>query len=337
MKKIIVLVSVLMTVILCYAQIEKLDYHSTIMLDAKFFSGDNANDDSYANSNRFQIRKASFGLEGEINQEIEYALEFGVSTCTGSSANVQISEAVLMYKLFKNTKIGFQQGHILSSFANKTECPARLTLDKPDFIKTFGDCHPFGFVVNNYTALGDFALESELSFSNGTNTTINGEKQYNVALMLETPLNGLSLITAYNGVKKGYYNNLAETVIHDGYRVSGGMNYEQQNIWLTAEYFTGKAFVSKDQKMNAWYAQAGYDIPVNQGKIKSLQPYIQYQQWDQNSDSSLSANKDLMEAGINLKMSEYTKIRLGYILITEDPENSAKSPDSFVVRLQTGF
>ncbi|MCD4829881.1 MAG: hypothetical protein K8R90_10675 [Candidatus Cloacimonetes bacterium] len=331
----IIMLSVFATAL---AQIQKPSVHSTIMLDAKFYSGDTANDGSYDRDNRFQVRKAALAFEGVLTDRVDYALEVGTSTCVGIGGGVKLMEAVVMYALADNFHIGLQQGHILRGMAATTECAARLTMEKPAFLKTFGSCHPLGFVANNYIELGErMGLEAELAILNGVNGTLQGEHDYNLGIIFDTPVEGLSVAGVYNHTAQSYFDDNYEEYSEDGYRAGGGLNYLAHGIWVTGEYFTGKGFESDDQEMNAWYAQGGYEFSTGLERLPAVQPYICYESWDRDSENDSDAQFSYIEAGLNLRLSANTIIKSAYRTPHDTPDSAVEEPASFIVRLQTGF
>lgn len=339
MKKIIVLVVVLSSVIGLFAEFQKPEFHSVIMLDARFFSGENNNNGNYNNANRFQVRKASLAFEGLITDRVEYDLEIGLSGCTSGSGGDQIKlmDVAVMYEFMDDFKFGIKQGHIINGYASLTGCSSRLTLEKPEAVKSFGSCNAFGFVINKYTPIGDImALEAELAILNGTKGTLNGEGQYNFGLIFDTFIQGLSLLGSYNYTQNIYYDSSYEEYTEDGYRFVAGANYQNNNIWLTAEYYTGEGFVNDDQQMNTWYAQAGYDFRIGWEFLNSVQPYARYEFWDKDVDAKIKNDYKVIETGINFKLTPYTALRCAYRSVDASIKNS-QDPNSFIVRLQTVF
>ncbi len=311
--------------------------HSAIMLDTMFFSGDNSNDGTYGNSNRFQIRKAVFSVEGLVGDRMNYALELGLSTCYGAGNQLKLMEAELNYELIEDLYIGIQQGHILFGFAGTTECSARLSLEKPAFSPTFGTCHPLGFIIDKYMDLGsNMDLEAELAIVNGPGGTLDGEHEYNLGMIFSTPVRGLSLSGVYNHTNRIYHDENYENYSDSGYRVVSGFELINKGIWLTGEYYFGKGFTRADQKMEAWYLQAGYEIKTPLSRLRVIQPYFKYEFWNKDEGTSSKEEQVLIEAGLNFKLSPYTMIRSAYRQIAVESSFPSK-PSALIVRLQTNF
>ena len=340
MKKIYILFILVALIRFVFADSNLPEIHSAIMLDAKFYSSDNNNEGMYNTDNRFQIRKAVFGLEGLYDEHIEYAFELGLSTCSGSGMQVQVMDAGLLYLVTDDFKLGIQQGHILFGFAGKTECSARLSLEKSDFVKTFGECHPLGFVMNKYTEIGyNMGVEAEFAVLNGKSSTFNGDARYNFGLIFETPLQGLALTGVYNFGEDVYYDadNSYLEFKKETNRIIAGIEYRNHNLWLTGEMFKGKGFTTYKQEMNAWYAQLGYDFKTDFDRLASIQPYVKYEFWDKNYDSPIKDEISMVESGINFKLSANTMVRCAYQKNKVESDNSEKSPNALIVRLQTTF
>lgn len=337
MKKLILVLGLVILQFALSADFEPPKVHSTIMLDAKFFSGgDSNNGNNYDTSNRYQVRKAALEFEGDW-QQLEYGIEFGVSTCTGSSVQLKLMEAELMYRWNKKLKLGIKQGHVLRGFVGSVECRDRLTMEKPNFFKTFATCHPMGFVAEYYLELGDItALETELALMNGTNSTLDGEHDYNLAAKFYTPLDGLALCAGYNFTAQNYYDDNYNLYSDEGYRTFFGTNYENYNISATAECFIGKGFSDAETEMLAYYLQAGYAIPLNIPQIKYIQPVFMYEFWDKDSEENTKSEYTYLNTGLNISLNEYTKLKLNYQIPQDEPENSVEQESSFVIRLQIG-
>jgi outer membrane receptor protein involved in Fe transport len=312
--------------------------HSTIMLDTNFYSGENSNDGTYDNSDRFQIRKAVLSVEGLVGERMNYAMELGLSTCVGSGNQLKLMEAELNYELSEGLYIGLQQGHILSGFVATTGCSSRLSMEKPEFAKTFGSCHPLGFVINKYLDIGsDMDLETELAILNGSGGTLDGEHELNLGMIFGTPFPGLSLSGVYNNTTRTYYDHNFDNYSETGYRVISGFEYLDKGLWLTGEYYFGEGFVRDDQEMEAWYLQAGYEIQTPFNVLNSVQPYLKYEYWNRDKRASNREEQVLVETGLNFKLSPYTMVRTAYRQIDVETISSDVKPSVFIVRLQTNF
>lgn len=337
-SRILIICTVLLQAVLL-AALEPPNVHSTIMLDAKFYGEGNSNSGIYDTANRFQVRKAAMELEGNLDQKIEYSLEFGVSTCTGSGVGFKLMDASIMYRLNENFGLGVKQGHVLRGFAASTECRDRLTMEKPVFLPTFATCHPTGFVAEYYQELGaSSSLEAELALMNGVNGTLDGEYDYNLGAIFHTPLDGLAVSGSYNLTAANYYDPVtAMPYSKDGYRSLLGISYENYNISTTAEYLMGKGFNSDKTEMLAAYAQAAYAIPVNLGPVKYIQPLALFEYWDKDSGEDSSSEYSYLSAGLNVSLGDRTKLKFSYRMPQEKADSAPEQESSFVARLQMGF
>jgi hypothetical protein len=332
MKPLLIALIMLFTTAL-FAQIESPQTHISIMLDGKVYEGDRANDGGYDYANRFQLRKAELGFEGSFNDRIEYSVALGMCTCSGSSSSVDIMEAEIMYSVLPQFQLGIAKGHVNRGFAALTECGARLASEKPNFTKTFGTCHPMGFVADYQLEFGSNAsLETEIAYMNGTNDTMNKEHDINFGFMLLPPITGLSVSGLYNHTNRKYYDSEFNPYYKVGQRYGCGLEYIAHSVWLTGEYQRGKGFDRPEQKMQAWYAQLGYEVKTKLATLPAIQPYALVETWNKDIESSLTYR--FIETGITLKTSGYTQIRLAYKSNIETPLSNAKEPDLYLLRLQ---
>ncbi len=336
MKKTLLIILLVQAMFL--TAIEKPKMHSSIMLDAKFYSGSDSNSGLYDTTNRYQIRKAALEFEGKITEFIEYGVEFGVSTCSGGGIDLKLMEAALDYDLSNGLTIGLRQGHVLRGFAGATECSDRLTLEKPQFFKTFATCHPTGVVLGYDRELPiDSAIELEAGLMNGPNGTLDGEHDFNFGTIITSPVEGLSLSLNYNHTANNYYRNDGSQFSDDGYRAIAGLEYDCYNIQATGEYYFGKGFTFNNQEMKAAYLQTGYSFKTGMKRLGSITPYIQYEYWDKDSDSEENSEYSYLSGGLLFSLDSYTKLRFDYFAETDKPSSAIETPDSFNVRLQLVF
>jgi hypothetical protein len=336
MKKIVVLLLLFVLTISWAEKLELPKIHAGFMLDGKLYSGDTANSGDYNSTDRFQIRKAAITLAGKVPRNVAYFVELGLSTCSGSGSDLKLMNAGLLLNLSENFHLGIAQDHVLRSFAATTECTTRLTLEKPNYLKTFGTCHPLGLIAGGYTELpAEIGLEYELALCNGVNGTLDGEHDFVLGAKLATPVAGLGLTASYNHTAANYFDATFKEYSEDGYRYNVGVNYENKGIWFTSEFSKGEGFTTDDQKMEAWYAQLGYLVKLKSGPFSGIQPYVMYENWDK--DVAGKAKYAYLNTGVNLKISPYSQLKLSYSKELEQPDGIAEAADSIVLRLQTGF
>lgn len=318
--------------------IERPKVHAEIMVDGRFFFEGNANDGQYDTTDRYQIRSAAVTIDGKLPHNVEYFTEFGLSTCTGSGTDLKIMNAGVVMNITDSFHMGIAQDHVLRGFAATTECSTRLTLEKPNYVKTFGACHPLGFMMGGYTELpAGFGLEYELAICNGKNGTLDGEHDYVFGTKVDLPLDGFSLAASYNHTAANYFDEAYEEYSEDGYRYNIGVNYEKEGIWFTSEFSQGEGFSRDDQEMQAWYAQLGYHFKLNTQKtsLTGIQPYVMYENWDKDVDGD--AQYTFLQSGINLKVSPYSQIKFCYRKELDQANGVDKTADSFVIRIQAGL
>ncbi len=334
MKQTLALCLILVSLTVIHA-FEKPNIHTSVMLDALHYDGDNANQGAYDTANRVQIRKAELGLEGALAEYMNYEIAFGVSTCQGGGIDFKLMEAVLEYELPYNIIVAIQQGHVLRGIAGSTECSDRMTLEKPIFHTSLFNCHPTGIVVRTVQELGmESEVEFEAAFMNGGNQTMSDEWDFNYGLIYRTPLQGLSVALDYNHVGRIYYDNLGQIYTRAGSRMIGGLSYEDYNITVAGEYFAVKGYTTEEDEMSAYYAMLGYSFPVDSDRIKAIQPYAMYEYWDKDSANDTESEYTYLNAGFNLTLNKYTKLRFGYQTELDKPDGAEEKPDSATLRLQ---
>lgn len=322
-----------------YAQATLPQVHAGLMLDFNSFSGDDANAGDYNTSNRFQIRKAAFGLNGRIGEYLSYGFEGGVATCVGAGTDLKLMEAEIDYHLNQNITLSLKQGHVLRGFSGITECSVRVPLERAVFYTAMTTCHPTGFVANfQYDLPYNADIEFETAFMNGAgNNTLDGERDYNFGTIINTPISGLAITGVYNLVSKEYYlDNSMQS--KDGYRTIGGLKYDFANANLTGEYYTGKGFDTKDREYNAYYLLGSYKIDTNfTERINYFQPFVRYSYWDKSAETDAGQEYDYLETGLIISLDAYTKLKFNYKKNISQPDNVKEEPASFVARLQVNI
>lgn len=336
MKKIFVITLIAFSIMLLKAEVGLTSIHPGIMLDAKFYSGEGSNDGLYDTSNRYQVRKAALELAGSFAENIEYSLEFGASTCSGSGLTLQVMDAAITYNFNDYLNLSLMQGHIIRGFAATTECSARLSMEKPLFYTTFAVCHPTGLVANSFIPAGETAgMEIELALMNGANSTLDGEHDYQIGTIFYTPIAGLALTANYNLSAKNYYfQDISGYKSKDGYRAVLGAEYQENRVWATAEFFSGKGFQNHDQEMQAWYAQLGYALPCSWESLEYIQPYFMYTAWDKHSENEVETEYTYADFGLNFSLDKSTKVKFAYHKPLDSPEADKDEIESFIARLQ---
>ncbi len=339
MKKLICLMLILSASILKAEEFKMMPkFHVGIMVDNKYYFGDNANSGNYETTDRFQIRKAAIGITGDLKNDFSYEMEIGISTCIGTTDQVKLMEAGISWSGLDFLTLSLQKGHVNRGFASLVECSTRMVMEKSEFIKSFGTCHPIGFIAEGHFEFGkNMAIEPHLAIANGINETLDDEKDFILGTIFRTPIEGLSLIGTYNLFEKKYFDQNFEEYAKEGYRIFTGIDYQAHNISFTGEYYTGEGFERDDQVMNAYYLQAGYTFITNLEILKSVQPYGKYDYWDRDADSDEDAEFTNLEAGINFNLNSYARFRLAYNKELSKPESQPEKPDNIVIRLQADF
>ncbi|PID27637.1 MAG: hypothetical protein CSB55_08160 [Candidatus Cloacimonadota bacterium] len=340
-KKTVKVLILLLFAVTVFADYQMPSIHTSIMLDSKFYSGNQANKGNYDNDNRFQVRKAAVEIEGEINEYLEYTFEFGLSTCIGKGAELKVMDAGIAYNLNENISFGLQQGHVLRGFASITDCRERLTIEKPIFQKTFGTCHPTGFVADAFFELSEYSdIEIELALLNGTNGTLTKEHDYNIGAIYNTPLPGLGFSGSYTMTNSlNYYDENYQQYDDRGYRANFGIRYEPADFHFSTEYYLGEGFQKSDQEMEAYYVQSGYAIQINHARLQYIEPYVMYEFWNKDKGSDVDSEYGYVNCGLVASLSEAVKLKFNYQEEIKHPGNGAvaHTPSSFIMRLQFGL
>ena len=118
------------------------------------------------------------------------------------------------------------------------------------------------------------------------------------------------------------------------------------NLWADS---SNVAKVSRapyeDLTSRAFFVQAGYRIPVQAGQISEVQPYVQYQWWDQAANLDGDYRTAHLTVGLNMRLGPaHTRLKLDYQSCLAFAEEGAlpaygesAQADRFLVRLQIGF
>ncbi len=337
MKKLVLLLTLISCFLVVNAQIQMPQLHTGIMLDLNTYQGHSANNGDYNTSNKFKIRKATINASGTIGENTAYAIETGICSCAGSGGQWQLLEAEIGYHLNDNITVSIKQGHVLRGFSASTECLVRVPSERPDFVLAMSTCHPLGFVANfQYELPYNADIEFETAFMNG-DTTLDGEKDYNFGTILNTPLSGLALTGVYNLVEKKYYLD-GGMKSEEGYRAISGIKYDFYDFNITAEYFTGKGFQTKDTENDAYYLLGSYRLNTNFSKrIEYIQPYARYSFWDKAAQSSRGEDYDYLDLGLVISLDAYTKLNFNYKDTISLPKDMEELPSMFTARIQVSI
>lgn len=340
MRRVIFLIAVVYCCFaVAYAQPVPPQVHAGIMLDFNTYSGDDSNSGDYNTSNRFQVRKAAFGINGRIGEYLSYGIEGGVSNCVGTGTGLKLMDAEINYQLNDNITLSVKQGHVLRGFSGITECSVRVPMERPIFFTAMTTCHPTGFVANfQYDLPFNADIEVETAFMNGGGKeTLNGEKDFNFGTIINTPLPGLAVTGVYNLISKEYYldNSMKSK---DGHRAIGGLKYDIADFNITGEYYTGKGFDTKDREYNAYYLLGSYMLKTNfTDRMNYIQPFVRYSFWDKASELDTEQEYGYLDAGIIISLDAYTKLKFNYNKNISQPDGINEEPASFVARIQVNI
>ncbi|MBN1151496.1 hypothetical protein JXA84_09805 [candidate division WOR-3 bacterium] len=322
------------------------EMHATLSIQYNSYFGEDDTVLGYlVPDDNFEMRYAAVEFEDELNDYVEYNFGIGAASCQGSGSQISLMEAGIFFKPFDFVKFGFSKGHIMRGFEAYEGCPEVLTAEKPRFINTFSvSCHPMGAVIlldYNWTDLT--GLSVQLSYLNGSQrNTAEKEHDINAGMVFRTPIQGLSLAGFYNDLKLDFeYDNTLDKASRSGF----GFDYEDFNINLRGEYYTGKGFFSsypevksEDLQMSAYYIEGGYKIKINSEIFPFIQPYMMYQSWDKANNTDGEHVWTYLTAGMTFGLgSENTKLRLDFETSLNFPEDTPREASRVLVRLQTHF
>jgi len=335
--------------------------HLSLVLQAEIFGeGDRPLLSSFGQQkDRFLVRQATLLLEGEAGSLIEYEMEAGLASCSGS-LSFMLMEGGLFLKLSDHLRTGIVQGHVLRGFNLHDECTAQLTAEKTAFAKTLAPCHPLGVTLEYEGPLGaGSALDFQIGYFNGEAGSIEDDYDFNVGVILHTPYRGLSLSGYYNlvAVKTGSDLETLDALWSDGYRAGLGAELRVRGLHFRSEGYMGKGFSNvggfvipwdidpgnwevdpedpdiwkyEDHEMAAWYAELGCRFDTGGERFSSLQPYLRYQWWDKcRNRERIEDRHEYLTLGLTLGLGEGpASLRVDYeSQISRPPDRIVPDPD----------
>jgi hypothetical protein len=158
-----------------------------------------------------------------------------------------------------------------------------------------------------------------------------------------------------------------ETAVFDGYRAVLGLDYNNDELQLRAEGYLGKAFQDlldipyyadlwadssstakiaeapyEDLEMQAFIVQAGYKFALGRESSQYLQPYVQYQWWDQAANLDGEYQSAYLTVGANLGLIPgNARLKVDYQTCVKFAEDGGipgyseeQQADRLIVRLQ---
>ena len=142
--------------------------------------------------------------------------------------------------------------------------------------------------------------------------------------------------------------------IYNGYRSGFSYNFDEFDVHLRGEYYIGKGFKDRvdttmsfeDMEMNAFFIEGGYSFDIGHEQISYIQPYVQYQWWDQaaNLDGDYILSLVTFGANFGIGANDYTRLKIEYqtcVTFPDDgviiPYNGDQHADLMIVRFQAGI
>lgn len=361
-------------------ELELPEIHTNIVLQTNVYFGDDVvvQDSSWQGNfentiykvpdSKFAVRSAMIEAVGKFGKNIEYNMEFGVSTCpfSGETTGFGLKEAGVFYRPFEWIRFGIMKGHIMRGFEIYQCCTEVLTVEKPHSGAAFiGQCHATGAVVEaDYDISESMGFFTQLALLNGfSGESFDNEYDRNIGIIFRTPLPGISICGYYNDIKQDL--GKTEPIYEKSNRMGFGVEFDFYNIFVRGEYYTGKGFsgstmpdivkTAKNLRMNAFYIEGAYKLKTNWDKIPYIQPYFMYQSWNKASNIEgyywdIGATQIIeyiycnnfvssyFTAGITIGLDEeHTKLKIDYEVPVDVPDNEFKEAKKLIVRLQSGF
>ena len=355
MKKLLILV------ILCFAassmalELEVPKIGGSVLIDYLNMSQDSSYNQSgvfLAASNRFSVRKATLEVSGTAGELIKYEASFGVASCLGSGMTMALMEAGIRVSPLEDEKIVLGMGmfHVRRGFELGEDCGKTLTAEKPMFRTVVSpSCHPLGAVLETDLSLGAIGgLETQITYANGNNGTLDKEHDANFALFYQLPVAGLTI--------GGFYNDLTMEInpeidgCEDASRYGFGIDYEADGIAVRTEMINVKGVMpgmrpqgcsdaGENVENKCLLAQAGYSFSTGSESIPSITPYFNYQSWDRwsNADSG-DYEFSWLTGGVKTCIgSPDTYITLDYRMPTTTPEELNEDASVMTARLGLSY
>ena len=359
------------------------EIHADVVLQLEAYSG---GDSTYviamprAAENAYVIRHAVIEAEGELGNYIEYNIEIGAASCLGGG--IMLMEAGVYYKPLPYLKMGFMKGHVLRGFEMYEGCVNLTTSEKPVYAKKYSPCHPTGAVIEtDYDIDETMGIHTQFAYMNGTGGSFEDEHDINLGFQFRTPLRGLTVggfYTDWQWSETKYNDSGAIKNVYNGYRMGLGCNYDQFNVHLRGEYYIGKGFKDRfsytekvktysgrggsagedyeyvvhevpfeDTEMRACFVEGGYRIDIGQPQLSYIQPYIQYQWWDQSANLDDDYVFSFLTLGVTLGIGPNdSKLRIEYQTPLSFPDENKsglipyskeQAANRLIVRIQAGI
>ena len=337
------------------------DVGVSVVLDARWLEheGPTSATTFYPTTDRFFVRAATLDVSGRYGEHLSYSLEAGTAACTGSTS-FQLLEAGVMYELHPKIRVGLRRGHVMRGYAVFEECTDGLTAEKPVFVLTLSPCHPTGFVTEfNSGPTDGWGMRGQLGLLNGAAGSLEGEHDYNIGILLETPVEGLSAAVYYNDIEflTGELQPSGDALSGKGMRAGLGFRLDRGLFLVRAEHYWARGFPMQvigpapgdlpqeerlsfyeDREMRAWYVQAGIRVPTGLRAAPAVVPYCRYQSWDKDSKGEGDAVTEYVTVGVAVPLSsEGAKFRIDYEVPVATPSGSDEEAGRLIARLQVSI
>ena len=220
--------------------------------------------------------------------------------------------------------------------------------------ESFDDEHDINLGVHYRTPLPGLTLA-------GSYTFWRWNTNYTVQDSVHTP----------GGTRDDYtYFRRDERMVYDGNRMIFGFSYDNYRLQVQGEFFAGKGFKDlldipyyadlwadsgniakitgapfEDLEMNALLLQAGYEFPLRSDKFKFLQPYVQYQCWDQAANLDGDYRCSYLSIGLNIGLGNRdARFKIDYQTCLDFADDGGllmygedQQSDRLITRLQVGI
>jgi len=163
---------------------------------------------------------------------------------------------------------------------------------------------------------------------------------------------------------------VSDKAVYDGYRIIFGLNYDDHNIQFLFESYLGKAFKDlldipyyseiwadssntakitgapfEELEMSALLIQGGYTFHLNNHRFPYVQPYVQYQWWDQATNLDGDYQSGFLTVGFNVGIGPgEARFKLDYQTCLDFANDGGlpgysenQHADRLIARLQVGI
>ena len=275
-------------------------------------------------NNGFSVSKARFKVAGELDQRFGYKLQASI---TGSPSVV---DANLYYKL--NSQTTATAGFYKSPFSYEylTGAASINFVNRSTVVNQLAPKRQVGLQINGSTLSG--FLNYTAGIFNGNHFNQNNDDKFLYVGRLEANLTKdnsflLGLNASYEQKNRTATSGNIQSTFRGEQTLLGSYLTISQKGWM----FTGEFIYSwlesntkTEYNPYGYYASAGYFVTPNTQLLV---------RWDNFTGDQLAIDSESIIAGINIRPSNFSKIKINYIIPTEQPINNSQ----ILAGVQIGF